>query len=979
MMPNAAALTQPKFAVAGVVAGWLALLVLWLPFKLLSMVVTEIGVYALVVGGGYKLGRSLVRLIAFPGSTHRVYGEIEAEFARYSVRMLDASCSNVIEAAEAAIYLGDEDTGDESSQRPVRNAGMFRMGMGDLGPLWRRAGSYRDRVLGMYSDVMSNLVEASEGRPPADDLGAGSGGLNKYGNNPLKGDVGDLSTVTPQSREDAKALSELLHRALVNMDQAERAMGPVLNDKSGGTSRSSTPPEAVAKCRALLRTAMELKEFLPSLRPPSQNDTSNGGGGNSSGGNGDEGNERNGLQSPNQSADDAMANTAGDPSGPSGAVDAVRSGAASVLTVVDPPPHPSPFGLDVLRGCMLSRYKGARQLWVRRPGTKFSGGGGGRVDVIHIPAEGGAATASRGSIPRAVLYCNPNAGLSEVATGMSLIGGNVTPESAQPKGSSGSASFADENCWTDFYLRTGYDVFLFNYAGFGRSHGGRARTKSYKSGCVPRVGRMAKGALWDFAPSAQTLKTDAHAVARHLVTELGVERLVVHGESIGGMAAAGAARRLGEKGAVDMSLNRRASHPALLLCDRSFSNLEGVAQRLVGSWTGDAIRALTPLWNTDVASDFLSASCPKAVASDASDAIIADASSLKSGLALSLELRGGKTKGAGRMVSPPLEYRMSDWEGTGAGRSKFAPGKVVQVPTWPNDRRITENEAFHFAACARRIGKAASSARRRTGYNAYTPATGPSEEEDEGIEITELELTEEDGNINDTGVGGKGGNGGSLPPNPEALLVDAWRSLACTDGLCGLPLGAAIKDGHDAVVSWLCCAVIFGGQVVVSAAQKRALGPGGGGARGTEQTTILPEDFDFRPGGYELTEEDGTGVHPVPLPEVVALLRRALDAASGGGVLSDLAPELRYCAGMLDYVVTRISSAGVVRDSTRALRLKPPLSDGGGGRLGCGSSGSPGRFMDLRCGHNNQYSGEEKEMLRGVLRLVDDDGGNNVV
>lgn len=84
----------------------------------------------------------------------------------------------------------------------------------------------------------------------------------------------------------------------------------------------------------------------------------------------------------------------------------------------------------------------------------------------------------------------------------------------------------------------------------------------------------------------------------------------------------------------------------------------------VGNWSGYAIRGLVPLWSTDVAGDFASADCPKLVANDFSDAIIADTSSLKTGIALWKELKKGAltTKGIGWVPEVPLQYRMADWE-----------------------------------------------------------------------------------------------------------------------------------------------------------------------------------------------------------------------------------------------------------------------------------------------------------------------------
>lgn len=46
-----------------------ALAVLWLPFWLCSLVVSEIGVYLLSVALIYLIGRGIIRMIAFPGSS----------------------------------------------------------------------------------------------------------------------------------------------------------------------------------------------------------------------------------------------------------------------------------------------------------------------------------------------------------------------------------------------------------------------------------------------------------------------------------------------------------------------------------------------------------------------------------------------------------------------------------------------------------------------------------------------------------------------------------------------------------------------------------------------------------------------------------------------------------------------------------------------------------------------------------------------
>lgn len=160
-----------------------------------------------------------------------------------------------------------------------------------------------------------------------------------------------------------------------------------------------------------------------------------------------------------------------------------------------------------------------------------------------------------------------------------------------------------------------------------------------------------------FQPTPDTLRADGLVVAWHILTNLGVESLVIHGESIGGVAASATARQLSQSPSRDKL--------ALLICDRTFCNLESVAQRLVGSWSGYAIRLLAPLWSTDVASDFVAASCPKVVANDSADSIIFDSASLKAGIAFWKEIQKsvGSPKAVGWMMEAPLQYRMAvDYE-----------------------------------------------------------------------------------------------------------------------------------------------------------------------------------------------------------------------------------------------------------------------------------------------------------------------------
>jgi hypothetical protein len=492
-----------------------------------------------------------------------------------------------------------------------------------------------------------------------------------------------------------------------------------------------------------------------------------------------------------------------------GPMDAVRAVTNNLGPMIDPAPQSSIFGLDVLRGCTLSRYQGSTQFWVRRPM-------GGMIDVLRFPA---VKTVNNSQSRKSVMYCNPNAGMIEVSAGINFSGGNIpTVDKAN----------ANNDSWIDFYTELGFDVYVFNYAGYGRSYGptGPVHTGGHTPGCFAKMWRILRSSLYSFQPTPDTLRADGIAVAIHLMTAEGVQHLVIHGESIGGLSAAGAARYLSNSAAYRSKLS-------LLFCDRTFCNLEAIAQRLVGGWTGYAIRALAPLWNTDVAGDYIASSCPKIIASDAADVIIAEASSLKSGVALWKEMkRGLGTKGIGWIPETPIHYRMADFENCCVNDTKFHPLKSLfrtNPPTWPQDKHMSFEEVFHFAACCKRIAKNAKLAAQRN----------QNDEQENTSDISDYSRQ---------------------PP-----VMQAWINLACCDGLTGSTLGIAVKRGYDATLTWLCACLVFGGQVVLDKAERRS-------GNHTPKPSICDGDFDLRPEWYEMKEQEGTVVFPKPVPEVLKTL-----------------------------------------------------------------------------------------------------------
>lgn len=171
-------------------------------------------------------------------------------------------------------------------------------------------------------------------------------------------------------------------------------------------------------------------------------------------------------------------------------------------------------------------------------------------------------------------------------------------------------------------------------------------------------------------------------------------------------------------------------------------------------------------------------------------------------------------------------------------------------PIWPKDKNITMQEAFHFAACVRRIGKVATAVKR---------AKSDNRDEEEGFESNGLEIRQ----TNDVG-------GGSDDEGVSAV----WKMLACCDGLCGTPLGFPVKASFDSTVTWLCCTLTLGGQRVAAAAEERSEGSG-------HDVQVIPADFDSRHQGFQEDESD-IMIYPKPIPEVLGALKEtvASDSAS---------------------------------------------------------------------------------------------------
>jgi hypothetical protein len=171
-----------KMSLLVFLGGYVFFVALWLPFWLLSFITSEWGIYALAFGCVLLIGRSIIRLIAFPGSSNRVSSEIEKEFNKYSVRMLLSASNSLIDLA-SAVSAASKGSGDDSSGSNIAYY--------EIPTLWKRAKSYRDRVVAVYADVLHFLLKDRH-EPPSNS----ASDLTKHGNNRLSGDIGDLSGLT---------------------------------------------------------------------------------------------------------------------------------------------------------------------------------------------------------------------------------------------------------------------------------------------------------------------------------------------------------------------------------------------------------------------------------------------------------------------------------------------------------------------------------------------------------------------------------------------------------------------------------------------------------------------------------------------------------------------------------------------------------------------------------------------------------------
>ena len=161
-------------------------------------------------------------------------------------------------------------------------------------------------------------------------------------------------------------------------------------------------------------------------------------------------------------------------------------------------------------------------------------------------------------------------------------------------------------------------------------------------------------------------------------------------------------------------------------------------------------------------------------------------------------------------------------------------------------------EAFHFAACVKRIGVVASSIKKRIAQEAGSAS-----------ELGSIEAIA-----------------------AQSPIFQVWKFLGCCEGLCGSALGMAVRGGLDDTVYWLCSTLVFGGQTVIEGLECRKHWTFEESSQNLSQIgEVQPVDFDCRPPGYEKQESE-TVIHPKPIPEVLSGIKKVQEENQGDEVLT---------------------------------------------------------------------------------------------
>ena len=175
--------------------------------------------------------------------------EIQGEFAKYSIKILEAMCD---ELSELSVAIQSRST----LQYELRIK-------------WERAEKYRRRVIGMLHSIISHLSGDEDDvqlvtKNDGDDESCLSN-LDSYGNNIF---VGDLGQFPDSLREDSDSFTHLLARILSNLSELDEHIESCLKANTRifhQKMKSKLEIRVENATKDLKKASMELKDLLPSL------------------------------------------------------------------------------------------------------------------------------------------------------------------------------------------------------------------------------------------------------------------------------------------------------------------------------------------------------------------------------------------------------------------------------------------------------------------------------------------------------------------------------------------------------------------------------------------------------------------------------------------------------------------------------------------------------------------------------------------
>lgn len=410
-----------------------------------------------------------------------------------------------------------------------------------------------------------------------------------------------------------------------------------------------------------------------------------------------------------------------------------------------------------------------------------------------------------------------------------------------------------------------------------------------------------------------------------------------------------------------------ASHSVdvnVLIADRTFASMPALAQRLVASWAGRAVRLLTR-WETDNASNYVRATCPKLLCSDAADDIIHDGASLKTGVALRVELNDD-TFDVPSLDEPATQLHPHESSVVLAAVASWLPwslsgAKSVRRSSEADSRPqlggpLTEEMTRRFSESVLSIAKRAMlyTTRRDSGHKSSAKASSTQESDtgDTGVGNSHVAISMQsarespgDSDNDDDASERQSILSVEAVNFPEELLAVVWMQVACMDGYCGQTLlQAAENGGHDKIRAWVASLLTWGGRVPPSRRSLHSVDP-----FERQGIAIIPVSVaHVHAKLQELVEQYPAVTLDLDIGFLVLIVEFLYDALQRRWRLRDEAPKQR-----------EPTAAGATADEPREL---PRIIGTEDAQLGC--------LLPLHCGHNKNFHEREKQALVAFLTHV---------